>query len=89
MSKGIEDAADRILDPAIEVVMLILVGIPICSILLAVALASCLICVPMFVLVAPGLFLSYLRRRRAMMHPLSDRTLDVFSPPMVPDNGRP
>ena len=56
MSKGIEDAADRILDPAIEVVMLILIGIPICSILLAVALASCLICVPLFVPMAPFLY---------------------------------
>ena len=75
-----ESRSEHLIDLGFEIAMLVLVGIPICLILLVLGVIFCLICLRFFVTVAPLLFLSYRRRDRAMRHPLSDWTLGVVEP---------
>jgi hypothetical protein len=76
-------------DIAFEYAMLVLVGIPVCSVLCALALVLCLICLPFVALVSPFLYLSHRRRVRATHHPLSDRSLGVVPESVVPGARRP
>ncbi|MDB5350083.1 MAG: hypothetical protein JWN86_1330 [Planctomycetota bacterium] len=78
-----ETRVERLIDLGFECAMMILIGIPICSILCALVLALCLLCLPFVVLVSPLLYVTSRRRRRAKSHPLSDRSLGVFPVSMV------
>lgn len=79
---------ERRLDKVFEFAMLILVGIPVLSILFALVLAFCLICLPFFIPIAAYEFLSLRRCERARSHPLSDWTLGVLPVPIVPADQR-
>ena len=89
VSKVVEDSPEDVLDIVLEYVIVILIGIPICLILMVVALASCLICLPFFVPMAPHLFFTYRRRKHAMCHPLSDWSLGVLDTSVAPATGCP
>ena len=77
MSKSIELPDDRVLDLVIEASMLLLVGIPIGSRVLVLILATCLVCLPLFLLMSPFLCLWHRRRRSEVSHPLSDWSLGL------------